>query len=65
MRTASEVQVEIEATRTLLLAADLAEDWTLGDRLLAELGDLWTEYGRIPHQRLPSDRDGHTAPRPV
>lgn len=75
MRSRAEVEQEIEATRSALEAADEAsaeqaddpEAWALGDILLEQLGVLWAEYAllpHVPHPRLPSDRDGHTSPRP-
>jgi hypothetical protein len=65
MRTAAEVQADIEIARDELLIADTLEDWDSGDVALLRLRALWDEYAHLPHPRLPSEQDGHTSPRPV
>jgi hypothetical protein len=67
MRTRAQVEDEIQMTRDALLIADEQQAWEIGDELLDYLRQLWHEIALLPHvpnPRLPSERDGHSTPKP-
>lgn len=72
MRTRAEVEADMELTRTLLFANDqdatTPEQHAEGDELFEHYRALAAEYAllpHVPHPRLPSERDGHAAPKPI
>lgn len=65
LRTRSIVGAEILHERELYLQADEDGDLSHAAEHEQRMNTLVEEYAHIPHSRLPSDRDGHTTPRPA
>jgi hypothetical protein len=62
-RTAQQVEAEITFEWRSFLDCELAGDTDHANDHYRRMDELVEERGRIPHQRLPSDLDGHSSPR--
>lgn len=65
VRTARQVGAEITLEWQAFLDCELAGDILHAARHYERMDELVEEHQRLVHPRLPSDRDGHTAPQPA
>lgn len=65
MRTAADIDADLLATHARYLQAERRRQYAEAAELWVKLDTLLEERAHVPHPRLPSDTDGHTAPRPI
>ena len=65
MRTAADIDLELLSVHAKYVAAERRRQYAEAAELWVKLDTLLEERARVPHPRLPSDADGHTAPRPI